>query len=148
MGQHILIVEDEPLNAILFEKILRKGGGFDVTVSENVDEILRLVRSGSVSLVIMDVSLSNSFYQGVAVDGVAITRLLKALPPANRVPVVLATAHAMRGDAERLIGESGADAYISKPILNYQDLIVTVRKLLRDGGTPSDTGPAAPCVST
>ena len=105
MGQHIVDVEDEPLNAILFVRILRKGGGFDVTVSEDVDEILRLANAGLVHLFVMDVSLSNSSYEGVAVDGVAITRLLKGNERTKHIPVILATAHAMRGDAERLLRE-------------------------------------------
>ena len=142
MPQHILVVEDEPLNAILFDKILRRGGGFEVTVTEDVGEILRLAREGAVHLVIMDVSLSNSSYEGVPVDGVRISKLLKNDPVSRRIPVILATAHAMRGDQERLLQESGADAYISKPILNYQDLIQIVKKFLP--AEASGTGSVAP----
>ena len=32
---------------------------------------------------------------------------------------MLATAHAMRGDAEELLVESGADDYISKPVVDH-----------------------------
>jgi two-component system, cell cycle response regulator DivK len=142
MAQRILVVEDEPLNAILFEKILRKGGGFDVKVSENVDEILDLASKGAVDLVIMDVSLSNSTHLGVAVDGVAITKLLKEAPATRHIPVVLATAHALRGDAEKFLHESGANAYVSKPILDYQQLVQIVRSHLPPTGTSSSQGPA------
>jgi len=41
----------------------------------------------------------------------------QALP---HVPVLLCTAHAMRGDAERLLKESGADDYVAKPITDHE----------------------------
>jgi CheY-like chemotaxis protein len=37
------------------------------------------------------------------------------------VPVLLATAHAMRGDAEKLLADSGADGYVSKPIIDHDE---------------------------
>ncbi len=142
MAHHILVVEDEPLNAMLFDKILRRGGGFQVTVSENVDEILRLAREGIAHLIIMDVSLSNSNYEGMPVDGIQISKLLKEDPRTRSVPILLATAHAMRGDEERLMKESGADSYVGKPILNYQELISAVRKFLPADGVDRE-GPVA-----
>lgn len=73
---HILVVEDDPINARLFTSTLVKFGQFEVTVSENVDEILALVRSDQIDLVIMDVSLSNSSYEGHRVDGLEISKLI------------------------------------------------------------------------
>ena len=47
-------------------------------------------------------------------------------------PVLLATAHAMRGDAERLLAESGADQYVSKPIVEHDVFVACVRELVRE----------------
>jgi CheY-like chemotaxis protein len=127
---HILVVEDDPSNQIVMRKALVKIGGFAVTVSENVDEILSLARSGQVGLVVMDVSLANSTYRGRHLDGVGITQLLKADPEAQAVPVLLATAYAMQGDAERLRAACGADGYISKPFVEPRELVEKVRGLL------------------
>jgi two-component system cell cycle response regulator DivK len=44
--------------------------------------------------------------------------------------VVLATAHAMRGDAERLLAESGADDYVAKPIVDHAAFVLQVRNFL------------------
>ena len=46
--------------------------------------------------------------------------------------MLLATAHAMRGDATRLLAESGADEYVSKPIVDHDEFVASVRALLRE----------------
>ena len=127
---HVLVVEDDKMNARLFEVILRRRGGFEVTVTENVPELLRLAESGSVDLILMDVSLSNSEHQGRAMDGIQITRMLKDDPATADIPVILATAHAMRGDRERFLEASKADDYIAKPVVDQDKLIEKVQTFL------------------
>jgi CheY-like chemotaxis protein len=129
---HILVIEDDPHNAVLCRKILEKRGGFRVTVTEDGAEILRLVRSGGVALVVMDVSLANTRLDGQPVSGVDLCRRLKSDPATVGVPVVLATAHAMRGDAESLIAESGADDYVAKPIVDHAAFVDLVRRNLAE----------------
>lgn len=116
--RHVLVVEDDAHNAVLFRKILEKRAGCRVTITEDPVEVLEQVRSGLVSLVVLDVSLRHSQWQGRLVGGVEICRMIRA-ESAKRVPVLLATAHAMRGDAQRLLEESGADDYVSKPIVDH-----------------------------
>jgi len=127
---HVLVVEDDPHNAILFRKLLEKRCGYKVHVNESVVEILTLVRGGEIGLVIMDVSLNNSRWEGRAVSGVEICRMLKDDPRTAAVPVVLATAHAMRGDAESFVESSGADGYVSKPILDHAGFVTEMQKML------------------
>ena len=117
--RHVVVVEDDAHNATLFRKVLEKRAGCRVTLTEDPVEVLRLVRAGDVSLVVMDVSLRHSQWEGRPVGGVEICRLLRA-EGLHRVPVLLATAHAMRGDAERLLADSGADDYVAKPILDHE----------------------------
>jgi two-component system, cell cycle response regulator DivK len=127
---HVLVVEDDPHNAILMRKLLERRGGFRVTVSDSAEEVLRLVLGAGVDLVIMDVSLAHTRYEGKAVNGTDLCRLIKADPRGKRTPVMLATAHAMRGDAEDLMAESGADDYIAKPIVDHEAFVQQVRTLL------------------
>jgi two-component system, cell cycle response regulator DivK len=127
---HVLVVEDDPHNAVLFRTILEKRAGFRVTVTEDPAEIVHLVRSGAVQLVVMDVSLRNSRWEGRSVNGVDLCRLLRSDPATAAVPVVLATAHAMRGDAEQLIAESGADDYVAKPLLDHEAFVLQIQRLL------------------
>ena len=116
---HVVVVEDDVHNAVLFRKILEKRAGCRVTHTEDPAEVLELVRAGDVSLVIMDVSLRHSKWQGRPAGGIEICQLIRA-QSLRHVPILLATAHAMRGDAERLLAQSGADDYVSKPIIDHE----------------------------
>ena len=133
MKTRILVVEDDPMNAKLFQLILARKAGFEVVVTEDPAFVIEEARSGRTALVIMDVWLSNSSYERTPVDGLAITRILKNDPQARHVPVILATAHAMKGSREKFLTDSGADDYVTKPILSADDLIERVRTLIGRG---------------
>ena len=127
----ILIVEDDPMNPLVMSRILTRIGGHQVTVLESVETVLTLIHTTHIDVVVMDVSLSNTMFEGRPIDGVEFTRLLKADSGAAGVPVLLATAHAMKGDAERLLRESGADAYVAKPISDPQEFVAKVEVCAR-----------------
>ncbi|HET6329645.1 MAG TPA: response regulator [Holophagaceae bacterium] len=130
MAQRILIVEDDPINIRYMQVVLTRKGGYEVAVSEDVEEILRMAREDGLTCIIMDVSLTNSQWGGEKVDGVFITKLLKADAEAAKVPVMLATAHAMSGDREKFMRESGAEGYLSKPIHDPDAFIKAVREVV------------------
>jgi CheY-like chemotaxis protein len=127
----ILLVEDDPVNARVFQKILKKRGGFDVLLSQDVPEILRLAQEKEVDVILLDVSLSQSTYQGEAVDGIRIAQLLKKNPASQGIPIILVTAHAMRGDRESFLEQSGAQGYIAKPIVDHEEMISQVKEVLQ-----------------
>lgn len=129
----ILIVEDDAMNAKLFDVILTRKAGFQVEITEDPEQVRARAREGSVDVIILDVSLSNSTWDGVPVDGLEICRRLKRDPATAGVPVLLATAHAMKGAREKFLSESGADDYVSKPIVSADELIDTIRALARKG---------------
>lgn len=130
MPKKILIVEDDAINVKFMKVVLTRKGGFEVLVSEDVEEIRTLAASGELSAILMDVSLTRSMHEGVKVDGLTITRLLKADPATAAVPVILATAHTMFGDRERFIAETGAEHYISKPIHDPDHFLAEIRKVV------------------
>jgi CheY-like chemotaxis protein len=130
MSQTILIVEDHPLVAKFYRMALERAGGYSCLVSENADEILAAVEQGRISLVLMDVSLRGTQWEGKPIDGIELARLLKQRAP-GPLPILLATAHAMAGDRERLLAASGADEYLQKPIFDAQQLVETVQRLIR-----------------
>lgn len=130
MAARILIVEDDPMNAKLFELLLTRKGGYAVEVTEDPARVAAQVKAEEVDLIIMDISLSNSRMDGVPVDGLAIARRLKTDPSTRHVPILLATAHAMKGSREKFLRESGADDYISKPIVSADELIQRIADLL------------------
>jgi CheY-like chemotaxis protein len=128
---HVLVVEDDRMNARLFEVILRRRGGFEVTTTEDVAEVFRLAKGRLIDLIIMDVSLANCIYEGKAVDGLEIAKKLKTDTSTADIPIILATAHAMRGDRERFLTESKADEYVSKPVIDQVGLIEMVKSFLK-----------------
>jgi len=126
----VLIVEDDLINARVFSKILTKRGGLGVKHTENVDEVIEIAQAGEIDLILMDVSLSHSVYQGKSVDGIKITQMLKSDPQTANLPIILVTAHAMEGDRENFLKQSGADGYISKPVVDHQLFIDQIMELL------------------
>ncbi len=130
---HILVVEDDVLTAQLLEIILKRKGGFEVTITDDGEKIMEILNSGKVDLIIMDVSLSNTFVKGAQVDGLKLSRIIKENDSTSKIPIILATAHAMRGDAERFLEESKADDYIAKPIADHDLFIEKIRGYLKGG---------------
>ncbi|MBS3027087.1 MAG: response regulator [Dolichospermum sp. DET50] len=129
----VLIVEDDLINARVFSKILTKRGGLGVKHTENVEEVMKIAQAGEIDLILMDVSLSHSVYQGKSVDGIKITQMLKSDPQTANLPIILVTAHAMEGDRENFLNQSGADSYISKPVIDHQLFIDQIMALLPPG---------------
>jgi CheY-like chemotaxis protein len=130
----VLVVEDDPANAVLVEAILTTVGDFEVLRAEDGDEVLRAVRELPVAAVLMDVSLSHTRVDGERVDGVELTRRLRDVPEGLNLPVILLTAHAMRGDRERLLFSSSANDYMAKPIVDQRGLVDLVRRHIRAAG--------------
>lgn len=126
----VLIVEDDLINARVFSKILTKRGGLAVKHTENVDEVMKIAEAHEADIILMDVSLSRSVYQGKPVDGIRITQILKGNPQTADLPIILVTAHAMEGDRENFLKQSGADDYISKPVVDHQRFVDQIKALL------------------
>ncbi|MGL5082367.1 MAG: response regulator [Microcoleaceae cyanobacterium] len=126
----VLIVEDDQVNARVFSKILTKRGGLAVKHTENVEEVIKIAQAREADLILMDVSLARSVYDGKAVDGIKITQILKADPRTATLPIILVTAHAMAGDREDFLSKSGADDYISKPVIDHQEFVDKIKALL------------------
>jgi CheY-like chemotaxis protein len=143
MPDTILVVEDDPANAVLIEAILVGLGGFEVICSDDGDRIMRAVEDGGIAAVLMDVSLKNTRVGGVKVDGVELTRRIRSADLGAHLPVVLLTAHAMRGDRERLLFSSGANDYVAKPIVDQQAFVELVRRHISSSG---DLEPSAEAI--
>ncbi|MFB2923308.1 MULTISPECIES: response regulator [Aerosakkonema] len=126
----VLIVEDDPINLRVFSKILTKRGGLEVKGTEDVEEVMQIAQSGKADIILMDVSLQHSVYQGKAVDGIKIAQMLKSDPQTANLPIILVTAHAMEGDRENFLKQSGADGYISKPVVDHQQFVDQIMALL------------------
>ena len=126
----VLIVEDDMVNARVFSKFLTKRGWLNVKHTENVEEGILIAQRREADVSLMDVSLSHSMYQGKPVDGIEITQILKNDPQTADVPVILVTAHAMDGDRETFLSQSGANGYISKPVVDHQKFVDDIAAMI------------------
>ena len=126
----ILVVEDNPLVAKFYRLALERAGGFQVTCDEDVETILAQVASSTFDVVVLDVSLRNCRYRGQPVDGLDLAQLIRQIPAGQSLPILLATAHAMEGDRQRLLAASGANAYLEKPIYDPDVLVNKIKEMV------------------
>jgi CheY-like chemotaxis protein len=103
----ILIVDDNPTNLKLV-RVLLEGEGHEVRTAADAGEALAVLEELVPDLVLMDVQLPG-------MDGLELTRRIKADPRTGGVLVVALTAYAMKGDEERILA-AGCDGYVAKPI--------------------------------
>ena len=126
-GERILVVEDNPLNLELTRALLEKLG-YAVLVAGTGEEGIECAKSELPHLILMDLNLPG-------IDGLAATAALKAEPTTCHIPVVALTAHAMKGDDER-VRSAGCDGYLAKPI-DTRSFPMVVASYLRVNGRAS-----------
>ncbi len=107
MGRRILLVEDNELNRDMLSRRLKRKG-MDVLMAEDGQQALDRARSDKPDLILMDISLP-------VMDGYEATRILKADPETQAIPIIALTAHAMAEDRRKSLG-AGCDDYDTKPI--------------------------------
>jgi signal transduction histidine kinase/ActR/RegA family two-component response regulator len=107
----ILLVEDNPINQMVAQKMLEKLG-LKADVANNGAEALKALSETAYDLVLMDCQMPE-------MDGFDATREIRkqAIKALNDkpLPVIAMTANVMSGDRERCL-EVGMDDYIGKPV--------------------------------
>lgn len=106
-GETILVVEDNPSNMKLVKAILLSEG-YEVHLAEDAEVAQIKLATLHPQLILMDIQLPG-------MDGLTLTRLLKADPHTRDILIVALTAYAMKGDQQKAL-DAGCDAYIAKPI--------------------------------
>ena len=102
----VLIVDDEPDNLAVAEKVLTFGGA-TVHTARHGKEGLTLLANVVPSFILLDLSMPE-------MDGWEMFEAVRANEDTSRIPVIALTAHAMAGDRERVM-QAGFDGYIAKP---------------------------------
>jgi two-component system, cell cycle response regulator DivK len=109
-GDPILIVDDNPANLKL-ARLLLSAEGHDARTVPDAEAALKILETFTPRLILMDIQLPG-------MDGLELTRRLKADPATSHIVIVALTAYAMRGDEEKARA-AGCDGYIAKPIDVY-----------------------------
>lgn len=118
---NILIVDDEPVNIILLEKILEVLGYLVVAAKTGV-ESLQVIQQNQPDLVFLDIMMPG-------MSGIEVLDKIKGNPFTKTIPVIMLTA----SDNCELRDESmrkGASAYLFKPI-DKKIIMDTIIKVLK-----------------
>ena len=103
----ILIIDDQPMNLDLAEFVLMQDGHTVFTADSAARGFARIAERKP-DLILLDIQMP-------VMDGLEMTRRLKADDATRDIVVVALTAYAMKGDEQRMT-EAGCDGYLAKPI--------------------------------
>ena len=106
-ASRILLVEDNLVNQSLLTQVLEREG-FHVDIASHGGEAVERVQQDDYGLILMDIQMP-------VMDGYEATRRIKSDERYRAIPVVALTAHAMKGDEDK-VKEAGCDGYLTKPV--------------------------------
>src|SRR5260370_42646449 len=106
-GEPILIVDDRPVNLKVVQVLLTVEG-YDLRAAADAAEALAVLQSFHPRLILMDLQMPG-------MDGLELTRRLKADLATQDILILALPAYAMNGDEQKAL-DAGRDGYITKPI--------------------------------
>ncbi len=120
-SRKILVVEDNQDSRELVVKVLRNKG-YQMIEAEDGEQAIEKAIAEIPNLILLDISLPK-------LSGYEVAKRLKEMDAFKDVPIIAFTAHAMKGDREKVL-IAGFEGYISKPI-NVRELPNQIKAYLR-----------------
>jgi len=117
----VLLVEDTEDNRFMMRRLLEMAG-YRVIEAMNGEEAVKLAKTQSPHLILMDLSLP-------VIDGLAATRLIRKLPEFEAIPIIAVSAHDTSDFQSEAI-DAGCNSYVTKPI-DFNELEELIGKLLQ-----------------
>ena len=125
-GRHILLAEDNDLNAEIAEAILERAGLKIERVEDGVQCVDRIAKMpvGTYDMILMDIQMPK-------MDGYKATQEIRHMPDKDKacIPIIAMTASAFEEDKREAIA-AGMNGHITKPI-NVDELIAILVKNIR-----------------
>ena len=126
-GKHILLAEDNDLNAEIAQTILERAGLFVDRVKNGIECVNKVIESpvGTYAVILMDIQMPK-------MDGYKATCEIRNLQDKAKacIPIVAITANAFEEDKKKAI-DAGMDGHIAKPI-NIEDLFVVLTDIMNN----------------
>jgi CheY-like chemotaxis protein len=110
-NKRILVVDDNPRNLKLAFDVL-EDAGYEVIEAVDAEEAQSMIDRNLPDLILMDIALPG-------MDGLTLTRKIKANERTKHIRIIALTAFAMKGDDQKALA-AGCDGYITKPIDIHQ----------------------------
>ena len=120
MNEKILIIDDDPEILDMLELILSRED-YDVFRAEGGNEAVLLFQSNPVDLIITDMSMPG-------MGGLEVLKAVKKLD--DNIEVVVLTGNATLENAVQALKEDGAFNYLTKPLENIEDLLISVKRAI------------------
>jgi PAS domain S-box-containing protein len=106
--RHLLYIEDNPINVLVVEELVRSRTGYDITSVASVQEGLQRAKQLLPDLVLLDMQLPDGL-------GTDVLQALKQDPSTSHIPCVALSANTHPADIEAAL-QAGFKAYWTKPI--------------------------------
>ena len=128
---HILLAEDSTDNQKLISMHIRRAGA-DVTVAENGEIAVSMVRQNDYDLILMDMQMP-------VMGGLEATAALRE--SGCTTPIVALTANAMKSDRDKYLN-AGANDYLTKPIVldRFYEVLASFLKVKTGEGHANEDG--------
>ena len=132
----VLLVEDNPVNQELAERLLKKRG-YSVTLANNGAEAVSCFEKSHFDLILMDMQMP-------VMDGIEATEAIRSREMRrswvvseqfHQICIIAMTANAMEGDRDRCL-QAGMNDYVSKPV-KTDELYAAIDRVL---GIERETG--------
>jgi len=107
---HVLLAEDNPINALLTGELLRRRG-HTLTAVASGEAMVKAVETGTFDLVLTDIHMPG-------MDGIEATKVIRAIETRQgrpRVPIVALTADVLE-TGRRACRDAGMDGFLTKPV--------------------------------
>jgi CheY-like chemotaxis protein/HPt (histidine-containing phosphotransfer) domain-containing protein len=133
-GRRLLVVDDNEVNQIVAQELLRSVGAVVDVASSGADALAALGRQ-SFDCVLMDMQMPE-------MDGAETTRRIRGTPGFERLPIIAMTANA-RPEDQVICRRAGMNDFLTKPVIPETLLAVVARwtadaKRLPAGAAPSE----------
>ncbi|MCX8027195.1 MAG: response regulator, partial [Thermodesulfovibrionales bacterium] len=102
-----LIIEDNPDNTVLMERLLSKAGYKTIHAATGLEGINKVLDEKP-DFILLDIQLPD-------IDGTEVLKRIRQHEDCKSIPIIAVTSYAMAGDRARLLS-AGCDGYIEKPI--------------------------------
>ena len=103
----ILIIEDNIETQLIFKIYLRDK--YLLEIADTAEKGLELLNKDNFDILLLDINLPGDL------SGEDVIKKVKKNNKFEKMPVIVVTAYALKGDKEKYLG-LGADEYISKPV--------------------------------
>ena len=125
MQKKIIVMEDDIFLREFYSFVFKKMN-IVADILEDGELFFQKLENEKYDLIVMDLSLRNTYVKDEKVDGVTLSRMVKQNNNLKHIPIIVVTAHLVNYHSKHLFVDSMAEDYVIKPI---GDVNVFIKKI-------------------